>query len=110
MVSVRVTSKGKNRALEMSGHACCAEKGQPDLVCAGCSAVIYSLLGFMENHPESFRALSPRRVFPGEVLLAVSSEGEAFDAAFETAVIGLLQIEKTAPKGVRVLRGDFPFP
>ena len=50
MISVVITNAGRRRALEMQGHAGFSQKGEPDIVCAGCSAVVYALLG-MDGEP-----------------------------------------------------------
>ena len=43
MISVVITNAGRRRALAMNGHAGFSQKGEPDIVCAGCSAVVYAL-------------------------------------------------------------------
>ena len=92
MISVVITNAGRRRALEMKGHAGFSQGGEPDIVCAGCSAVVY---------PERFRTESPTRVSPGEVSLCASG-GADFQAAFETAEIGLMQIERKYPGNVKI--------
>lgn len=101
MISVVITNAGRRRALEMQGHAGFSQKGEPDIVCAGCSAVVYALLGWMENHPERFRTEGPARISSGEVFLCASG-GADFQAAFETAEIGLMQIERKYPGNVKI--------
>lgn len=101
MISVAITSAGRMRALEMKGHAGFSRDGEPDIVCAGCSAVVYALLGWMENHPERFRTEGPARISSGEVFLCASG-GADFQAAFETAEIGLMQIERKYPGNVKI--------
>ena len=69
MISIAIQTKGGMRVLEMKGHADFSQNGEPDIVCAGCSAVVYALLGWMENHPERSQKKAPTRVAPGEVFL-----------------------------------------
>ena len=75
--------------LSVDGHA----TGSPE-VCAGVSAVVYALAGYLTNRvPEAEIRLDSGRA-------QISCRGQR--AMFEMAWIGLAQIEKAHPEFIRV--------
>ena len=91
--------------LKVSGHAGYSDKN--DIVCAGVSAIVCALFGWVKNCPHKIK-----KVFfmtPEEKLCQGSGEAElylraedVFCPAFMTAVIGLAQIAHAFPDNVRV--------
>ena len=69
-----------------------------DIVCAGCSAIITMLAGYLINKFEQNQLLK-MELEHGDADIYV--KGEAVEI-FEMAVIGLMQIEKVYPKNIKV--------
>ena len=84
----------------MEGHAGFAEPGQPDIVCAACSAIGYALLGALENMEGEVTGLRSREG-PGRLRIACAG-GPLAMACFRMAVIGLLQVAAKYPACVCV--------
>ena len=82
----------RRQTLRLTGHATGSEQ-----VCAAISGIVYSLLGYLDNQPEE----AETREEPGYAL-ASDGRGAALDAAFDMAVIGLLQIAQEFPDHVKV--------
>ncbi|MBQ2819492.1 MAG: ribosomal-processing cysteine protease Prp [Clostridia bacterium] len=91
--------------LKVSGHADYAPKD--DIVCAGVSAIVAALFGWLKNCPNEIK-----KVFSmteedklcdgsGEAEIYIKAT-EVFCPAFMTAVIGLAQIAQAFPKNVTV--------
>jgi uncharacterized protein YsxB (DUF464 family) len=98
VVTVIARELSGRRELRMEGHA--GYNAGNDIVCAGCSALAYALLGWIANNAES---VSVDEASDREGLVTVCASGdERFGAAFDTAVIGLSQIAKRYPDNVRV--------
>lgn len=92
MIRVRYERDGNNHSLTMDGHAEYAEHGV-DIVCAGASAIVCALLGWLENNSEDM-SFCDCDAHSGS--LSIQCEGgERTEAAFDLAIIGLLQIEDT---------------
>lgn len=90
---------GTTRELKVEGHAYYDECGK-DIVCAGVSAITQALAGYIENADLDFdMQQSPEG---GYMYLCAFDINEAANAAFEMALIGLLQIEMAYPKHVTV--------
>ena len=94
-----VTYKGKDEVFELTaeGHAGYAEKGQ-DIVCAGVSAIVYALIGWLENNIESYVSIDERN---GEVVIACEGD-EQVEAVFYMAAIGIENIANTYPDHVEI--------
>lgn len=95
MTQIRVISNG-DRYLRMScnGHA------DTEAVCAGISAICYSLSGWCENNRHHLKFLSHTEN-SGNYTILIEGD-ECANSAFEMAVIGLLQIQKAHPKEVEM--------
>lgn len=82
--------------LEMKGHSTYKEQGQL-IVCAGISAVFYTLLGYLQN---TFGArLRVYKLKPGDTHIECSKPGEE---AFRMACIGLIQLGELYPTEISV--------
>lgn len=89
MIAVRYKKDGQSHKLEMTGHADYAVHGD-DIVCAGASAIVFALLGWLQNNSEDIDYIVSD-VHSGKVLLSCEG-GERTAAAFEMTTIGLLQL------------------
>ena len=90
MIRVKYQREGNIHSLEMDGHANYAGHGA-DIVCAGASAIVCSLMGWLENNSED---LSYCDCDAHSGSLSIKCEGgERTQAVFDMTIIGLLQIE-----------------
>ena len=85
--------------LMLNGHANYADHGE-DIVCAGASAVVYALLGWLENNSEDLGYVNAD-VHEGDVKIACEG-GEKTAAVFEMTAIGLLQLADSYPDHVAI--------
>lgn len=99
MIRVRYTRAGAEHALEVTGHAGFCPGN--DVVCAGCSAVVLALLGYLRNAPEHVTALDEQIAEPGMARVRCTGDDCAAQA-FRQAVIGLLQIQEGYPDYLQV--------
>lgn len=95
MTKVYAERDGNRHLLYAKGHADGSEKA-----CAFISGIIFSLAGYLENAEGHVESLS-YRTEPGDAAFECIGD-ECVTAAFEMAVIGLLQMEKAFPLYVRV--------
>ncbi len=91
--------KGDTHSLTAIGHAGYAEKGA-DIVCAGVSALVQALIGWIENNPCEVECISIDEG-AGEVTISCSG-GEDVSAVFYMTAIGLEQISYTYPDHVEI--------
>lgn len=99
MITAKYEKDGDSHNLSVSGHARYSPYGQ-DIVCAGVSAIVYALIGWLENCVEDtkFVSIDERG---GEVI--ISAQGDAFVAtAFYMCAIGIEQIANTYPAHVNI--------
>ena len=95
--------------LRSVGHA----EGFPE-ACAGISAILWSLAGWMENTPERANGLiAAYRLESGAaeclMLAETPSAGAASRAVWDLTLIGLMQLEKKYPQALRIeIRGGEP--
>lgn len=85
--------------LDIRGHAGYADHGN-DIVCAGVSAIAFTLLGFLENHRDDTAYISAQPK-SGDLKLRCRG-GEKTALAFDMALIGFQQIAMKYPKHVQV--------
>lgn len=97
MLRVRYRTDGNAHALTLMGHANYDETGR-DIVCAGASAIVYALLGWLENHDDDIEFINSN-VEPGETWVTCEG-GEKTATAFEMARIGLEQLATAYPDHV----------
>ena len=97
MIVARYERDGESHNLSVNGHAGYSTKGQ-DIVCAGVSAIVYALIGWLENNIATFTSVDESN---GEVV--ISCEGDEKTAtAFYMAAIGIEQIANTYPAHVSI--------
>ena len=104
MVEIKIRREGSTRLLKMTGHADYAKDGQPDIICAACSALLYAFLGWLSNHPAEYEEEEPIRVCPGDVTVKLRVKGPFLDTALDSALEGFSQLARTAPDSVRLLQ------
>ena len=90
MIRVRYRRDGDSHSLVMDGHAGYGRHGE-DIVCAAASAIVCSLLGWLENNSDDLEYCDSE-VESGRLRIDCEG-GERTAAAFEMTAIGLLQIE-----------------
>lgn len=83
--------------LMLAGHAGYAEAGG-DIVCAGISAVSYTLMGYLANL-EEVRSIS--KTDSGGLTIVCLRHDKA-DVAFDMALIGYIQIAKKYPDNLTI--------
>lgn len=89
MVKAKYTVDENTHTLVVLGHANYAEYGK-DIVCAGVSALIQALIGWIEENYYKAECIS---VDPKEGEVIISCEGgEDIAALFQMTAIGLTQI------------------
>lgn len=93
MIRVEVAAVRDGLQMTVKDHA----TGSP-LVCAGASAIVWALAGWLKNHPPAQAVLNLRA---GDAFLQCTRTAET-QAAFELATVGLEQLEKTYPELVKV--------
>lgn len=98
MITARYTKEDNTHNLTVYGHAGYAEKGS-DIVCAGVSAIVQALIGWIENNPE-YAVIVSVDERNGEVIAECSGEG--LDDVFMLTAIGLEQIANTYPDNVSI--------
>ena len=99
MVMVVVERRGDLRSLSMEGHA--GYNQGNDIVCAGCSALAYALMGWIANASEHIEDID--ELFEDSGCVRIRAQGDGYyGSAFDLTVIGLMQIAKMYPENVRV--------
>lgn len=99
MIQIHYQQDGSVCRLELQGHADYAASGE-DIVCAGVSSIIFSLLGWLENHPEEMEN-ADTDVSSGAVFIYCDCSEKAL-TAFELVAIGLEQIALRYPDHVAI--------
>lgn len=97
MVKAVIQADHNGHLLEIKGHAGYGRSGA-DIVCAGVSAVAFSLLGYLHNLP-GVRVDAEEH--PGDLRIACGF-GDNVREAYRLTAIGLSQISKTYPEHVQV--------
>lgn len=99
MVNARYTVDDNTHTLVVLGHADYAEYGK-DIVCAGVSALVQALIGWIEENSWKAECIS---VNPKEGEVIISCEGgDEVAAVFYMASIGLEQIANCYPDHVQI--------
>ena len=99
MIMARYDRDGEMHTLSVNGHAGYADKGQ-DIVCAGISAIVYALIGWLENNSEDTAFVSIDEK-DGEAVVACEGDGMV-TAVFHMAAIGIENIMNTYPDHVAI--------
>lgn len=99
MIRAVYTAEGNTHTLTVLGHANYDKYGK-DIVCAGVSALVQALIGWIENNPYCAECVSIDDK-SGEVI--ISCEGEQDVAAvFYLTAIGVEQIAENYPQHVQI--------
>lgn len=99
MVRAKYTVEENTHTLVVLGHANYDEYGK-DIVCAGISALVQALIGWIEENYYRATCIS---VDPKEGEVIISCEGgEGISSAFRMASIGLEQIADSYPDYVQI--------
>lgn len=99
MIRAKYTAEKNKHTLAVLGHAGYGEYGK-DIVCAGVSALVLALVGWIENNHCKTECISIDDR-GGEVLIACNGD-EQTDAVFNMALIGLEQIASSYPDHVQI--------
>ena len=99
MIQIDFTVGDDSYELTVTGHAGYSNHGN-DIVCAGVSAITYTLLGFLDQHWDDVENISAKTE-SGYAHIACKG-GEKVSTAFDMAMIGLQQIAMKYPKHVTV--------
>lgn len=99
MTKVEITNTDPRFVLQIEDHA-----GKPE-VCAGISALMYSLEGFLCNHEDRLFLHVANIKDPGYAYISFELDGpyKEIKGAWELVMIGLLQIEKSYPDFCKVI-------
>ena len=95
MTEIYAEKAGDLYTISAKGHAAGSSE-----VCAAVSAILYALAGYMENAGESIDSILTS-MDSGCAVISFRG-GQAAEAVFDMAVIGLMQIEAACPKYIRV--------
>ena len=99
MIRAKYTKEDNTHTLSVVGHANYADRGR-DIVCAGVSAIVQALIGWIENNPcdADVMSIDENR---GEVLVCCEGEDDV-SAVFYMTAIGLEQIANVYPDNVQI--------
>jgi len=104
MITVKIRTNNGAYRIVSDGHA--DHNPGNDTVCAGVSAILYTLIGSLENQVETGK--KRHKVEPGSFDIRYSPGSPQDTAAaaiiFNTAIIGLAQMAKSYPAHVRLTR------
>lgn len=93
MTRGRILWDGKTMGLELEGHASGSEA-----VCAGVSAIVGALAGYLANHGDGMTVQPVVVLEDGYACLMVRHPDLRQQTAFDMAEIGLLQIAEQYPE------------
>lgn len=99
MVRAKYTADENTHTLTVLGHANYGEYGK-DIVCAGVSALVQALVGWIEENCYKASCISIDTK-EGEVIISCEG-GEDIAAVFYMTAIGLLQIADSYPDHVQI--------
>ena len=99
MIEVAYYGGDSTHKLIVEGHAEYSDHGD-DIVCAGVSAITFTLLGFLNNHKDDIESISAQTK-SGHAHISCKG-GETIALAFDMALIGLQQIAMKYPKHVSI--------
>ena len=99
MINAKYRVEEDTHTLVVLGHAGYAEYGK-DIVCAGVSALVQALIGWIEENYYKAKCISvdPKE---GEVLICCEG-GEELAAVFQMTAIGLEQLAYSYPDHVQI--------
>lgn len=97
MITVKARLDADYSQLDMEGHA--AFHPGNDIVCAGASAIVNALAGWLLNSPDMVRGEPEIRLDSGHAHIAARG-GQAVHEAFKQALCGLCNIQMAYPKNI----------
>lgn len=98
MIKAVYTAEGNTHTLSVRGHANYDKYGN-DIVCAGVSALVQALMGWIENKP--YITTDCINIGDGEVIIECQG-GEDVAAVFYMTAIGVEQIATNYPQHVHI--------
>ena len=101
MIKVKIfkESAGRIAGFEVAGHSGTAERGQ-DIVCAGVSSLAQTALLGLGEHLHRDMDYS---VACGKLKMQLKgAPDELTEAILQTMLLGLMEIQKLSPEGVRI--------
>ena len=98
MIKARYTAEGNTHTLSVRGHANYDKYGK-DIVCAGVSALVQALVGWIENKP--YITTDCINIDDGEVTIECQGD-EDVAAVFYMTAIGVEQISIEYPQHVQI--------
>lgn len=101
MITVHYSRKGGQHELSVDGHAGYAEMGD-DIVCAGVSALVQALIGWLDDHSDCVAEMWSPAIHPGHFWVRCKGN-KMTTVAFQMAVTGLKQIADAYPCYVELL-------
>lgn len=100
MIRVYYTRGEGEHELTVNGHAGYAEYGK-DIVCAGVSALVYALWGWLECNQDEVDDVADVILEDGQVCITCTGNDKV-NTAFQMAMIGLAQIAGAHPDYVDI--------
>ena len=97
MIEACINLDGKRCLLAMDGHATGSE-----VVCAGASAIVYALAGYLLNSGEHLETLERSELGSGQARISCVGD-ESVQAAFRVAGIGLAQLAQQYPAYIKTV-------
>ena len=97
MIEACINLDGKRCLLKMDGHATGSEA-----VCAGASAIVYALAGYLLNAGEHLETMERNALGSGNARIFCVGD-ESVQAAFHMAGIGLAQLAQQYPEYIRTV-------
>lgn len=103
MVKAKFTWNGSVCSLEVKGHACYADPGQPDIVCSAVSALAYTFAGSVQTLVGKCTIKDQ----PGDYYCEIDITRDAFhmkklSTILQIVYIGIHQVALTYPENVSV--------
>ncbi len=97
MTKIKFKQRGNKYTVEAKGHATGSE-----IACAGVSAVMYALAGYLINAERAGKVYDVSGHLKPADAVQEWCGGEAAEAAYEMATIGLMQIAESYPQYVKI--------
>lgn len=91
------------RTLEIFGHADYAPCGQ-DIVCAGASALTFTLASYLSDNREQFSKLDIKLDDPGECLIFFEGTTETAQAVFDSYIKGYEMLAERYPENIIITK------
>lgn len=99
MIHITARSGADGYALWMRGHA--DYHPGNDIVCAGASAIVCALAGYLHNAQGHLYELLEERLEHGDACIRFRGDAAAGEA-FKMALVGLLQLQESYPEHLSI--------